>query len=130
MAFAAAECRWQLARMGKCLLPEQPIPENKALVPGVARDIVKDNAPCRRKSKGLRLWGIRALMLSTQAACVQKEPCVMALHHARHGSIIFLRIPMRFAFSSAAATRSLSASCLFTSSAWACVSFLILTSTR
>ena len=51
-------------------------------------------------------------------------------YHSRQGSIIFRRIPMRLAFSSAAATLSLSASCLLTSSAWLCVPFLIVTSTR
>lgn len=45
------------------------------------------------------------------------------------GCIIFLSMPMRLLFSKAAATRSLSASCLLTSSACAWVSFLILTST-
>jgi hypothetical protein len=50
-------------------------------------------------------------------------------YHSRQGSIIFRRIPIRFAFSSAAATLSLSASCLLTSSAWLCVPFLIFTST-
>lgn len=46
------------------------------------------------------------------------------------GCIIFLNMPMRLLFSRAAATRSLSASCLLTSSACPWVSFLILTSTR
>lgn len=55
---------------------------------------------------------------------------VMAAHHSKQGCIIFLKIPMRFAFSSAAATRSLSVSCLLTSSAWLCEPFLILTSIR
>lgn len=49
---------------------------------------------------------------------------------SRQVFIIFLSKFMRLSFSRAAATRSLSASCLLTSSAWLCVSFLILTSTR
>jgi hypothetical protein len=38
-------------------------------------------------------------------------------YHSKQGFIMFLKMFMRFAFSSAAATRSLSANCLFTSSA-------------
>jgi len=55
---------------------------------------------------------------------------IRKLIYPSHGFIIFFNRLVRLAFSRAAATRSLSASCLFTSSAWLCVPSLIFTSTR
>lgn len=54
------------------------------------------------------------------------------LNHALHSQVesIFLRTPIRVPFSSAAATLSLSPSCLFTASSVLCVPFLMRTSMR
>jgi len=61
-------------------------------------------------------WQARAYVINDKAVesmYKQKPP----RYHSRQGFIMFLKMFMRFAFSSAAATRSLSANCLFTSSA-------------